>query len=81
MRSALDRMNEDENFVFVFSQAHIYRLQIEKIKATISRIGKVKIIDGFTLVPHVSECFYDYLHPNAWGMQIYADNLVEELNR
>lgn len=55
--------------------------QIEKIKATISRIGKVKIIDGFTLVPHVSECFYDDLHPNAWGMQIYADNLVEELNR
>ena len=40
------------------------------------------VIDGLTLVPPVPEFFSDaYLHPNAIGFGIYAENLIKALDR
>ena len=51
------------------------------IKDVCRRYENIQVIDGFDLVPPVSYCFYDNLHPNAWGMQQYADHLLEEMRR
>ena len=57
MRSALDRMNKDENFVFVFSQAHIYRF-IEKFDPEMFleiqrrvKEGRFVLVGGWTVQP------------------------------
>ena len=37
-------------------------------------------VDGMNLVPHLSEYFEDeWLHPNAEGFSLYAENLVREM--
>lgn len=43
----------------------------------------MKVVDCFEMIPHVSQAFWDNLHPNAWGYELYANNLIEgikELN-
>ncbi len=42
----------------------------------------VYLIDGYTLVPHMEDFYADkYLHPNALGFGIYAENLIKELQK
>jgi len=38
--------------------------------------GREGVIDGFTLVPNVDQCFSDGVHPNAYGSLCLADNLM-----
>lgn len=40
---------------------------------------RVKVIDGFDLVPANAQYFSDNLHPNDLGMKTYAENLVRHL--
>ena len=40
-----------------------------------------EVVDGQTLVPHLSEYFMDKLHPNALGMTIYAQNLIKTIKK
>lgn len=47
-----------------------------KVKEIAGRYPNVTIIDGFTLVPHLSEYFLDDLHPNVIGAEMYGRNLV-----
>ncbi len=51
----------------------------ENVKAIAGRYPNVKIVDGFTLVPHLPEYFLDNLHPNALGAETYGRNLVEAI--
>ncbi|MBR6216162.1 MAG: SGNH/GDSL hydrolase family protein [Spirochaetaceae bacterium] len=51
----------------------------EGIKAVCRKYKNIIIVDGFKLVPHLSEYFLDNLHPNALGAQIYGRNLVEKI--
>ena len=53
----------------------------EGIASVASRYENVTVIDGFRLVPHLSEYFLDNLHPNCFGAEIYARNLVAEIER
>ena len=53
----------------------------EDVKKIASKYSNVKIVDGFKLVPHLSEYFLDNLHPNQLGTEVYARNLVEEIRR
>lgn len=47
------------------------------MKSVCKRYDNIRVIDGLSLVPHVSQCFCgDDLHPNAWGMEVYANNLI-----
>lgn len=40
----------------------------------------VKLIDGYTLTPHITDFYSDgYLHPNSDGFGIYAENLIKEM--
>ena len=48
----------------------------EKLQRICEGYKNVKIVDGFTLVPHLTEYFMDGLHPNAFGGEIYGRNLV-----
>ena len=36
---------------------------------------------GWELVPHLPEYFLDNLHPNQLGTEVYARNLVREIER
>ncbi len=49
------------------------------IKDVCKQYKNIIIVDGFKLVPHLSEYFIDNLHPNALGAEIYGRNLVEKI--
>lgn len=53
----------------------------EKIKNIVKQYNQVTVVEGFKLVPHMSEYFLDNLHPNQLGAEIYGRNLVREIER
>ena len=53
----------------------------ENVKQIAGKYPNVKIVDGFTLVPHLPEYFRDNLHPNELGCETYGRNLVEEIRK
>jgi len=48
----------------------------QRLKDICAGYSNVTVVDGFSLVPHVSEYFIDNLHPNALGSEVYGRNLV-----
>lgn len=53
----------------------------EKVKKIAGSYSNVTVVDGFNLVPHLSEYFLDNLHPNCLGTEVYGRNLVEEIRK
>ena len=53
----------------------------ENVKKIAGSYSNVKVVDGFTLVPHLPEYYIDKLHPNALGCEVYGRNLVEEITK
>ena len=53
----------------------------ENIRKIAGSYANVRIVDGFSLVPHLPEYFLDNLHPNCLGTEEYGRNLVEEIRR
>lgn len=53
----------------------------EGIKSIAGRYKNVSIIEGFGLVPHLSEYFLDDLHPNCLGAEVYGRNLAELIRK
>ena len=53
----------------------------ENVKKIAGQYPNVKIVDGFTLVPHLPEYFLDNLHPNCLGTEVYGRNLVEAIRK
>lgn len=53
----------------------------QKTKEICEKYPNITVVDGFKLVPHLSEYFLDDLHPNCLGCEIYGRNLVEEIKR
>lgn len=51
----------------------------DKLKKIIKKYPNIKMVDGFTLVPHLSEYFLDNLHPNTLGTEVYGRNLVKKI--
>lgn len=50
---------------------------VDTIKNECSRYDNIIVADGFTLVPNVDECFSDRVHPNAYGSELLANNIVK----
>jgi lysophospholipase L1-like esterase len=48
----------------------------QKTKDICTKYSNITVVEGFKLVPHLSEYFLDNLHPNALGSEIYGRNLV-----
>ena len=59
----------------------IFERFCNNIKKIAGSYKNVKVIDGFKLVPHLSEYYLDNLHPNCLGTETYGRNLVEEIRR
>lgn len=53
----------------------------ERLKEIIGRYDIVTMVEGFKLVPHLPEYYIDNLHPNQLGTEVYARNLVCEIER
>lgn len=51
----------------------------DKVKKIAEKYSNIKIVDGLTLVPHLSEYYLDDLHPNQLGAEVYGRNLVEAI--
>jgi lysophospholipase L1-like esterase len=51
----------------------------EEVKRIAGKYPNVRVIDGLTLVPHLSEYYRDNLHPNCLGAEVYGRNLVEAM--
>ncbi len=47
-----------------------------KTKEICTKYSYITVVEGFKLVPHLSEYFIDDLHPNALGSEVYGRNLV-----
>ena len=54
---------------------------INKIKDTCAKYECIKLVDGFTLVPNVKECFSDKAHPNSFGSLMYSNNLIKAIKK
>lgn len=57
----------------------IFERFCDNVKKIAGSYKNVKVIDGFKLVPHLSEYYLDNLHPNCLGTETYGRNLVEEI--
>ena len=53
----------------------------DKVKKIAGSYSNVKVVDGLSLVPHLSEYYLDNLHPNCLGTETYGRNLVEAIRR
>ncbi len=53
----------------------------ERLKDIITKYDVVTMVEGWNLVPHREEYFLDNLHPNQLGTEVYARNLVREIER
>lgn len=53
----------------------------QKLKEICEKYSNITIVDGFKLVPHMSEYFLDDLHPNCLGCEMYGRNLVLEIQK
>jgi len=51
----------------------------DEVKRIAGSYPNVRVIDGLTLVPHLSEYYRDNLHPNCLGAEVYGRNLVEAI--
>lgn len=51
----------------------------KKIIATASEYPNVKVVDGFKLIPHLKDYYYDMIHPNLLGGETYGNNLAKEI--
>ena len=40
---------------------------------------QMRVVDGWKLMPHVPSAFADGLHPNDYGMALYANGVVKAL--
>ena len=56
-------------------------LCINKIKDTCAKYECIRLVDGFTLVPNVEECFSDKAHPNCFGSLMYSSNLIKAIRK
>lgn len=54
---------------------------IDKIKDECSKYENIKLVDGFTLVPNVEDCFSDKVHPNSFGSLMYSINLIKAIKK
>lgn len=53
----------------------------DRLKDIIKQYDIVTMVEGWKLVPHLEEYFIDNLHPNQLGTEVYARNLVREIER
>ena len=54
---------------------------IDRIKEACADYPNVTVVDGFTLVPNVDQCFSDGVHPNAYGSEYLAVNLAKAMKK
>jgi lysophospholipase L1-like esterase len=54
---------------------------INTIKDACKSYPQVTVIDGFTLIPNVDQCFSDGIHPNAYGSERLAVNLYNTMKK
>ena len=59
----------------------IFERFCENIKKIAGSYPNVTVVDGFKLVPHLSEYYHDNLHPNCLGTENYGRNLVDAIRR
>ena len=59
----------------------IFERFCENVKKIAGSYKNVTVVDGFKLVPHLSEYYLDNLHPNCLGAGAYGRNLVEEIRK
>lgn len=50
---------------------------IDTIKKECAKYPNIKVADGFSLMPNVSACVADGIHPNAYGAEILTQNLLK----
>lgn len=53
----------------------------EKIKDIVKKYTQITVVEGYRLVPHLSEYYLDDLHPNQLGAELYGRNLVREIEK
>ena len=45
------------------------------------KYSQMQVVNGFKQIPPVQEYFIDGVHPNELGMELYAQNLLKEIDK
>lgn len=53
----------------------------EKIVSVCSEYDNIKVVNGFDLIPHMTDYFLDGVHPNALGCEVYGRNLADAIKK
>lgn len=54
---------------------------IEIIKRECRNHANITLVDGFTLVPNIEDCYCDKVHPNEYGCLMLAKNLYKLIKK
>ena len=58
-----------------------FNMCTEIVKKECRKYENITLVDGFTLLPNVAECFCDKLHPNEYGCLLLATNIHKEMKK
>ena len=50
---------------------------INTIKSACSKHESIKVVDGFSLMPNVSACLSDGVHPSTYGSELLSQNIAK----
>ena len=53
----------------------------EIVKRECSKYENITLVDGFTLIPNVLDCYCDKVHPNEYGCAMLAKNIQGEMKK
>ncbi len=54
---------------------------VEIVKRECKKYANITLVDGYTLVPNVEDCYCDKIHPNEYGCLLLAENLYKEMKK
>ncbi len=58
-----------------------FALVCDKIRTECAKYPNISVLEGFTVVPHIKECFVDLVHPNAYGNELMAENIKKFMKK
>ena len=54
---------------------------VEKIKSVCAKYPNIKVLCGWNLIYHISECYLDPVHPNAYGSELMAQGISDFMKK
>lgn len=81
--AGLNKMWQDKQILYISPLWRNNDVKMDRFKWCIDiakrearKYENITVVDGFDLLPNVDECFFDKIHPNAYGANLLANNIL-----